>query len=137
MNTGLPFVASVEDFGSKDKVFALDQTKVCELGVARVTAGDRLTCRNGRCCCQPGDFINERSNVKLTFAGFALGRPHAAVADQFEEAAVADVAVDPHFSAVDVRALQITGVEIGVVQAAAQKVFTFAVCGTNVTSVTV
>lgn len=45
-NIVVPFVASVNDFGSKDKVLALDQLKFCKLGIARVTTGNCLTCRN-------------------------------------------------------------------------------------------
>lgn len=54
----------------------------------------------------------KRTPVKLTFTGFALGRPDSISADQFEEATVAGAAVDSHFSAVGVRALQITRVEL-------------------------
>lgn len=39
-------MASVNDFGSKDKVLALDQIKVCKLGIARVTTGNGLTWKN-------------------------------------------------------------------------------------------
>lgn len=53
-----------------------------------------------------------RTPVQLTFAGFALGRPDSIIADQFEEARVADVAVDSHFFAVGVGAPQSTCVEI-------------------------
>lgn len=52
---------------------------------------------------------------KLTLAGFALGRPHSIIADQFKETSVAHCAVDSHFFAVGVRVLQITCVKIGVV----------------------
>lgn len=49
---------------------------------------------------------------KLTFTEFALGRPESIVADQFEEARVADIAVDSHFPAIAVCTRQATGVEI-------------------------
>lgn len=67
----------------------------------------------------------------LTFTGFALWIPVSIRTDQFEEAAVADIALDSHLFAIAVCVLQITCVEIWVVQAAAQKAFESAVCGTN------
>lgn len=161
MNILIPFVASVDNFRSKHKIIALNQTKVCELGVARVTTGNCLTCRNDTEHVDvnqkrfiKGDDARKIPSTKsllmsftgvfecipttsirkwLTLTGFALWCPIPTSTDQFEKAAVADVAVDSHLSVIAVCALQITYVEIWVIESTAQKVLKFAVCGPNVT----
>lgn len=37
LNSFRPFVAGVDNFGSKDKILAVDQLKLCKLGVAGMT----------------------------------------------------------------------------------------------------